>query len=675
MECFRYGNYRLLDFDIGANIIFARDEKVLFSATAFDRVGMKVFKTVSERKSIVLFVSEVRRACRRPIMYVRNFIAHEDGAMIGFSLLVFLAMLIFSGLAIDLMRHELFRTRMQSTLDRALLAAAHPDQETNRKDVVLDYFKRAGLDGIVKRNDIKVKVALDGTSVTAIARSDLHTPFLNYVGVSSLPVPVGGGAAKANVLTEISLVVDVSGSMADPSSNGVSKISELRTAATEFSNLLLCDPKSPATPASWDDCAIKSTKTSLSLVPYSTQVNVGADILGKFDRQDAQTDAYCVTFADSDFTKTAVDPKVDMDVEPEKAVRQAAKFFRYNQASWRSGGNFQIPAAEHRNWDAYWSCHTDSWREVVALEDNPAHMKTRIDALQASGDTAIDIGMKWGVALLDNAMEPVVSDLVSDGLVHGEFANRPLDPTVTASSKFVVLMTDGQNTNHHHLVDGYRTGPSLFWRNAETGMISVLDKGLHLDSDHDDMYLWFDPNESERTTGQRNGMPNYQRKKRPFGMDGARDCHNNRHGTRRCSTRNHNTTERMTWEEFWAAGYTWRMFELAEHTRFNQRNDTTNLVPGRLISNSNFSGSTDANGNPIREIDKRLLDQCDAAKRAGITIYTIEMETPNTATDAMQSCASTKEGNRLHYKVDANLDLSTVFGRIAEDINRLRLTH
>ena len=131
----------------------------------------------------------------------------------------------------------------------------------------------------------------------------------------------------------------------------------------------------------------------------------------------------------------------------------------------------------------------------------------------------------------------------------------------------------------------------------------------------------------------------------------------------------------MSWEDFWAAGYTWRMFELYEHTRFRLRNTSNNLIPGRLISNSSNSGSVDENGDPIKAIDKRLLDQCDAAKSAGITIYAIEMETPNTATDAMQKCASTKEGKLLHYKVDANLDLSTVFGRIAEDINRLRLTH
>lgn len=624
-----------------------------------------------------MFVSgtKARQAIRRPLSHVKRFAKHEDGAMIGFSLLVFMAMLIFSGLAIDLMRHELHRTRIQATMDRALLAAAHPDQQTNRKEVVLDYFKRAGLEGIVKKEDIKVQVAFDGTSVSATSKGRLHTPFLNFSGVSSLPVVAGGGAAKANVLTEISLVVDVSGSMGNNSSNGVSKISELRSAATEFSNLLLCDPKNPATPDSWSDCVIKDKKTSMSLVPYSTQVNVGADILGKFNRHDAQTDSYCVDFKDSDFRKTAVIPKPDMDVNPQDAVTQAARFMRYQQYSRRSGGNFKVSTSNFRDNSSLLSCHTNSWRKVVALEDNPAHMKGYISALKASGDTAIDIGMKWGVALLDNAMEPVITDLIGESKIASEFASRPLDPTKTSSSKIVVLMTDGQNTNHHYLVDGYRTGPSLFWRNTEEDIISVLDKGADLESDHDDTYIWFDANEKERESDQNRGMPKSERKSRPFGHEGARDCFENRHGTWHCTTRGRNTTSRMTWEEFWAAGYTWRMFELYDHSRFRARHNENNPIPGKLISNSTNSGATDDQGNPIKRIDKRLLDQCDAAKLAGITIYTIEMETPNTATDAMQKCASTKEGKLLHYKVDANLDLSTVFGRIAEDINRLRLTH
>lgn len=653
-----------------------------------------------------MFVSESksRRAVCRPFSRVKDFASQEDGAMIGFSLLLFLAMFIFAGLAIDVMRHEHQRTRIQATMDRALLAAANPDQKRDRKSVVLDYFSSAGLDGIVKREDVIVKVASDGTSITATSRSNINTPFMNFVGVSNMPVPAGGGAAKAIALTEVSLVVDVSGSMGnatvqldengvpvlddegneqpktDADGNTVTKIAELRKAATQFSNLLLCDQNVSTTPANWSDCPIKSPKTSLSLVPYSTQVNVGATILEKFDRRDAQTDAYCVTFDDSDFTSTSVVPKVDMINAPETAVTQAAKFFRYHQNSWRGRGEFFIQSDDHSSKDAYWSCHTDSWREVAALEDNPEHMKARIDALKASGDTAIDIGMKWGVALLDSSMEPVVTSLITDGDIHGNFAGRPFDPNTTASKKFVVLMTDGQNTRHHHLADGYRTGPSLFWINRQRNIISVLDKGPDLNSDLDDTYIWFDRDETERreqdTYNGHRGMPNYIVANEPYGLDGAADCITNRHGTEHCATAGNNTTERLDWEEFWSEGYTWRMFELEAHSRFKNRNNTTNLIPGRLLDNGENSGHTDPiDGTPIKEIDKRLLDQCNAAKLAGITIYTIELQTPNTATDAMQKCASVKKGERLHYKVSASLDLATVFNKIAEDINRLRLTH
>ena len=54
------------------------------------------------------------------------------------------------------------------------------------------------------------------------------------------------------------------------------------------------------------------------------------------------------------------------------------------------------------------------------------------------------------------------------------------------------------------------------------------------------------------------------------------------------------------------------------------------------------------------------------------------METPDTATDAMQKCASVKGGERLHYKItqgDNSVNLSQVFSKIAEDINKLRLVN
>ena len=587
-----------------------------------------------------------------------RFAKEEDGAMFILALFLFATLLIFSGLSIDLMRYELQRTRLQSTLDRALLAAAHPDQENDRKGVVLDYFNRAGLSNIVEEDDITVIVGPDGTIVSADASMKVGTPFLSWSGVDYLSAPASGGAAKINQLTEVSLVVDVSGSMGNNSTTGQTKIYELRKAALEFSNLLLCNPNDPTTST---NCTIDKRKTSLTLVPYSTQVNVGQTILSKFDRRDAQTDAYCVTFRDEDFRDVRVKPHPDMILEPDKLIRQAAKFYRY-------GGSYRS-----NNSDAYLSCHTDSWREVVAFQHSPSVMKTKINSLGAEGDTAIDIGMKWGAALLHHETQPVITDLIGDGIVHTDFAKRPYDPGKTASSKFLVLMTDGQNTNHHYLYDGYRTGPSPFWLNTYNGRdIASIRRNVTFFQDGAEVteprYLWYYPATGEYNPSIGSNPENWHEE--PYGFEGKADCFPSSSGSR-CTPFEADPadshTSQLNWETFWKLKYTWGFVE-----RFDWLLPTDpgmEDAPGVKISNFE-----DSDNDGTMDIDRRLLDQCDAAKNAGITIYTIEMETPNTATDAMQSCASVKDNKRLHYKV-SGLDIGAVFKKIAADINKLRLTH
>ena len=61
------------------------------------------------------------RALRRRL---NRFRQDEDGGLIIFSLYLFVMMLMIGGLAVDFMRYEITRTRLQNTLDRAVLAAA-----------------------------------------------------------------------------------------------------------------------------------------------------------------------------------------------------------------------------------------------------------------------------------------------------------------------------------------------------------------------------------------------------------------------------------------------------------------------------------------------------------------------------------------------------------------------
>ncbi|MEN9060367.1 hypothetical protein [Ponticoccus litoralis] len=81
----------------------------------------------------------------------------------------------------------------------------------------------------------------------------------------------------------------------------------------------------------------------------------------------------------------------------------------------------------------------------------------------ARGNTAIDLGMKWGLALLDPTMRPVMEDMNRDGLVSDVAAIRPAAHDDNQTMKFVIVMTDGENTQQYDLKEHNKSGLSDVW--------------------------------------------------------------------------------------------------------------------------------------------------------------------------------------------------------------------
>ena len=62
-----------------------------------------------------------------------RFAKEEDGMITIFACFMILMMLMVGGIGVDMMRHEMERTRLQAVSDRAVLAAADLDQTLNPK--------------------------------------------------------------------------------------------------------------------------------------------------------------------------------------------------------------------------------------------------------------------------------------------------------------------------------------------------------------------------------------------------------------------------------------------------------------------------------------------------------------------------------------------------------------
>lgn len=164
----------------------------------------------------------------------RGFARDEDGSFIIFGLAIFMMMCLAGGLAVDTMRYETHRVHVQNTLDRAVLAAASLDQPLGSEEVVLDYFAKAGLGHVVTADDLNitesyVEKQVDGETVRVYterrveAALDLkiNTTFLRLMEMYDMRLPATGAAEEAVSLTEVSMVLDVSGSMGDPSYSDV----------------------------------------------------------------------------------------------------------------------------------------------------------------------------------------------------------------------------------------------------------------------------------------------------------------------------------------------------------------------------------------------------------------------------------------------------------------------
>lgn len=89
------------------------------------------------------------------------------------------------------------------------------------------------------------------------------------------------------------------------------------------------------------------------------------------------------------------------------------------------------------------------------------------------------------------------------------------------------------------------------------------------------------------------------------------------------------------------------------------------LVDGRLGISAGGASSTNA------LMNARTLKACEAAKAAGITVYTIRLEEPNVATGTMlKECASSPDH---YFDVPSRSQLDGVFDRINEKIVMVRI--
>ena len=191
-----------------------------------------------------------------------------NALMIMGAALIPLTMLV--GSAVDVSRAYMAKSKLQSACDAASLAARRVMRDDDLSDEVIatgtEYLAFNYPDGIYGSTALEPEFSHPEAGVVRIeASTTIPTVLMQIFGFASLPVVASCDASLNFVNTDVLLVLDVTGSMAD-AIDGTPKIEALREAV-----LALYDELAPVQ----TQLQAQGLRLRYGIVPYSSTVNVG----------------------------------------------------------------------------------------------------------------------------------------------------------------------------------------------------------------------------------------------------------------------------------------------------------------------------------------------------------------------------------------------------------------
>ncbi len=334
------------------------------------------------------------------------FLRDERGALTPLMLVLFIGIILMTGFSLDLIRQESERSDLQGALDRGVLAASSLTQTIDAEITVREYLDNRSLSDSSLSVSMSSDEGVGYRSIAAGAEYRMDTIFLRMVGLADLKVPAVSMAVQGRQPVEISLVLDISGTM-----RFNNRLTNLQPAANAFIDTVMSGGANVA--------------TTINLVPYAGQVNPGPTVFNLLGGNRDHGDSSCFEFTDSDFDGTGLP----------------------------SAGSYgQVPIFHHWAIDWVWMdwgwCPSDG-TAITYLSNDAVALKAQINSIRLHDGTGTYNAMKWALALLDPSSQPTVAALASAGDVDPAFANRPFAWDNPDTLKFIVLMTDGQITQQY----------------------------------------------------------------------------------------------------------------------------------------------------------------------------------------------------------------------------------
>ena len=372
-----------------------------------------------------------------------TFHRREDGSMVIFTIFILAMILMVMGMAVDMMRFENYRVRLQAAVDQAALSAsalAVCEGADDPRAAALDVLRSRGFeDEVISVNVDRVP---GSCAVDVHAEISVNTIYMQMLSIDQLSTYVTASAVEQAERVEISLVLDLSNSMGGP------KLAELRQATIDFADIVLA--------------ASATNGTSINIIPYGGSVNPGPemfDYLGgvRYNRplmdERIPLSLYSYRYDPATYYTSPQAyrwPSLSHCMEIPLGQMTSAEL----PTSGLSQGPFFSAFPSTSEGDFGW-CPYDETNEILYASQSLSDITTYVNGLRLNGGTGTDVGMKWGLALTHPASRPAFAALAAQGVVPAEFSDRPLYYSLPDVAKYIILMTDGRITPQFEPVSRY----------------------------------------------------------------------------------------------------------------------------------------------------------------------------------------------------------------------------
>lgn len=355
------------------------------------------------------------------------------------------------GGGVDISRAYLAQSRLQQAVDSAALAGRRSrigtgmTEATEAANRFLAFNFPQTSYGASASNWTSEITGPDNASVQVSASTRIPTTIMRLFGIQTVEIGAVSIARQNWINTDIVLVLDTTGSMADkPSGDKQSKIQSLRDAV-----MSLYDELAQAQ----SDLTSRGLRLRYGIVPYSSAVNVGRLLIAAepTDKQYVRRNAPyyscltsgwggCSSYGEKNIDVSALIASTstwDGCIEERQTVSTITSSSGYTIPAGAKDLNINLVPSETdvtTQWPAYLPSLVDRKSQVACPTEavrlktwTRSDLKDYVDGLKPDGGTYHDIGMIWGARFISTG---------------GVFAN-PEEFNGASVNRHIIFMTDG----------------------------------------------------------------------------------------------------------------------------------------------------------------------------------------------------------------------------------------